>query len=230
MEEIWKYQKNSLGAFLLPVIPLVLGVGLAAALFSGAYTTFKQVALAVIVAPLAFAGGIALIRSSIRENKELRQQLEELEKSGGMQQLTADFQSARQMMKGKLRPGNQYIFRKHRAKLLEYTDVVQVYQKIMKKNFVETSRNLNAVLKNKDTIVLCELKSGGRSDEEMKQIIVHMCLHNPGILVGFKNPSRLDLASSAGQPARNPAVRFCPNCGKQLTGGEKFCSGCGRQL
>lgn len=159
----------------------------------------------------------------IKENQNLSRQLEELQNSGRMPLTAVEFQSARQMMKDKLRLGTKHIFRKHGGSLLQYTDIVQVYQQITKKNFMETNRSLKAVLADKKTIDLCTLKTGGRSDEDMKEIIVFLCMMNPAILVGYKNPSRLNIAPAAQSPAQNARGKSCPSCGKPLSAGEKFC-------
>lgn len=225
MEEIQNYQKNSVGTYILFAVMTLIGL----AALVGMFFMENKIAAAIIGIIIGGGGGVSLL-STVKEDTKLRQELEALQSTGAMPQLIAEFQSARQMMNDKIRLGNQHIFRKHGGILLKYSDVVQVYQTIRRKNFAETSRTLNAVLKDKKTIVLCDLKVRGKSDEEMKEIIVHMCLRNPAILVGFKNPSRLNLGPIAQNPAPVPAAKFCPGCGKRLAQSEKFCPDCGRQV
>ena len=90
------------------------------------------------------------------------------------------------MRKGRILFGNNWIYKKGTARVITYSEIVQVYQFVQKTNFIESERMLKYVDTKGKTRTLCDLELRGRSDEELKQIIGMIYIKNPGIKVGYK--------------------------------------------
>ena len=51
---------------------------------------------------------------------------------------------------------------------------------------MEDSRHLEAVLTNGTTCILCDLKTGGKSDEDVSKIMGYIRQQNPRVHLGYK--------------------------------------------
>ncbi len=109
-----------------------------------------------------------------------------LEEQGIAAAVEADFAKAQPMRKGRILFGNNWIYKKGTARVITYSEIVQVYQFVQKTNFIESERMLKYVDTKGKTRTLCDLELRGRSDEELKQIIGMIYIKNPGIKVGYK--------------------------------------------
>lgn len=100
--------------------------------------------------------------------------------------IQADFDNARDVRGGSVKLGDKWFFMKHKHRVVAYTDVKQVYQYIQKRYFIEVERSLRYVDANGRTRTMCKLDLRGKSDEEVKQIMLAILSHNPNVKLGYK--------------------------------------------
>lgn len=110
---------------------------------------------------------------------------EKLEQDSQYWRIVEDFEKSLPMRKKTVRFGEQWIFRKGKEGFLKYEDITQVYQYIHKQNFVENERKLKYVDKAGKERTLCNLELRGKSDEEVKQMILLILNKNPDVKIGY---------------------------------------------
>ena len=130
-------------------------------------------------------GGV-IIWSCISNILELNRQFAQLEEQGRLEAIVAEFDRAEVLVKGKVRLGPNYIFGRGAGHLVRYEDIRQVYQYVKKRNFAEVVRSLKYVDRNGKTRDLCELQLRGKSDEDVKKIMVMILSKNPMVKIGYK--------------------------------------------
>ena len=79
-----------------------------------------------------------------------------------------------------------YIFGKKKGRPVSYGEIVKVYQHIHKRNFIENSRQLHAVVNGGSICTLCDLKLHGKSDEDVAKIMGYIRYKNPNVHLGYK--------------------------------------------
>ena len=79
-----------------------------------------------------------------------------------------------------------WIFIKGSGKLLEYSEIVQIYQYIHKTNFIEDERALKYRDSKGKERRLCRLELGDKSKDEMLQMIDIICRKNPTVKIGYR--------------------------------------------
>ncbi len=110
----------------------------------------------------------------------------DIETSGSLPKIEADFDGAVPVLKNKVRLGNSWIFVKGKERLLGYEDITQVYQYIHRTNFIENERALKYVDKKGKHRVLCKLELRGKSDEEVHKIVLFILSKNPNVKIGYR--------------------------------------------
>ena len=111
---------------------------------------------------------------------------DKIQKGQAVQYLMEDFQTAIPMRKNSIRLGNKWIFQRGKCKYVNYMEIRQVYQYIKKVNFVENERSLMWLDSKGTARTLCPLEIGGKSDDEMRQIILMILAKNPNIKIGYR--------------------------------------------
>ena len=159
---------------------MLLGI-LGAALF----ITF--IVFAVCGADVEYAGGLTVFPAMVLislipafKQKRFRNGLSDI-----MPEVQQDFAGAVSFRKGKLRMGNRWIYVKGKSRLLNYGNIVQVYQRVTRTYFIESERNLLCVDARGRKHKLCYLELRGKSDEEVMQIVSFILRHNPNVKVGY---------------------------------------------
>lgn len=130
--------------------------------------------------------GAVLIWSCISNAQSMNKLIAELEARGELDRIVEEFNSAEVLVKGKVRLGPNYIFGKGAGHLVRYENIRQVYQYVKKRNFSEVVRSLKYVDQNGKTRDLCELQLRGKSDEDVKKIMLAILAKNPMVKIGYK--------------------------------------------
>lgn len=134
---------------------------------------------------IAAMGGV-IIWAAFSNMRELNNQFRELENAGKLDRIVEEFNRAEVLVKDKVRLGQNYIFGKGSGRLVRYEEIRQVYQYIKKRNFVEVVRSLKYVDNQGKTRDLCQLQLRGKSDEDVKKIVVAILSKNPMVKIGYK--------------------------------------------
>lgn len=185
-EDLIKYIKKSQFQLLpLGVVFVLAGVFMLALAINTAGTDDYSF-VGVLLSLLFLGTGIATIWYGISSSKKFQTYIQEMESSGKLQLLLADFSRSCSMIGDNVRVGEKYIFGKKKGRPVSYNDISKVYQNIHKTNFVEDSRYLEAVLTNGTTCILCDLKTGGKSDEDVSKIMGYIRQQNPRVHLGYK--------------------------------------------
>lgn len=143
-------------------------------------------ALGIVFTLVAGAVSAILIRSAVLSSKKFTDYIRNAETSGEMGIILGDFSQSYSMVKDNIRLGRRYIFGKKQGRPVKYSEITKVYQSIHKTNFVEDSRQLNAVLSDGETRTLCNLMIRGKSDEDLARIMGFIQHQNPGVHLGYK--------------------------------------------
>ncbi len=130
-------------------------------------------------------GGV-VIWSCISNIRSLNRQFAELEAQGQLERIVEEFNRAEVLVKGKVRLGPNYIFGRGAGHLVRYENIRQIYQYVKKRNFVEVVRSLKYVDQDGKTRDLCELQLKGKSDEDVKKILLAILAKNPMVKIGYK--------------------------------------------
>lgn len=109
-----------------------------------------------------------------------------LEESGEYAQILADFQSAMPVLGDKVRLGYRHIYVKGKRKFVSYSDICKLYQYVHKTNFIENQRQLHYLDPKGKKKVLCDLKLGGKSDQDVLKIMTYVRAKNPSVHLGYK--------------------------------------------
>ncbi|MBQ9045253.1 MAG: hypothetical protein IJ112_04840 [Oscillospiraceae bacterium] len=126
---------------------------------------------------------------AVREQSAYRNWVRSAESSGALTGYLEDFRAAEQVANGNIRFGRQYLYARNAEKVIAYGDVLQVYQRVHKTNFVESSRNITAVVRDGDKtkeVALCQLALRGMGDEVVRDVVGRLLYRNPSIKVGYK--------------------------------------------
>lgn len=86
-----------------------------------------------------------------------------------------------------LRLGEDYLFPFGRGTILQYSDIVKVYQEIHRTNGVKDRRSIKAELTDEKNITLCNIalfKEPG--DQRLTDIVGLLLQKNPGIHIGYR--------------------------------------------
>ncbi len=140
--------------------------------------------LTYLVGLFLIAMGVYMVYCWFRDKKQMDRQMETWRSTGALQSLLAEFQQSGPVFKDTLRLGQTHLFPKGTGKILTYGQLAQVYQYIHKRNFVESSRELRAVVAGKE-ITLAKLPLKGKGDEDLKKVVGFLLMKNPGIHVGY---------------------------------------------
>ncbi len=159
--------------YLGPVLVLLGGV-----MFVGESILTYLVGLFLIVL------GAYMVYCWFRDKKKMDQQMEVWRNTGVLLGLLAEFQQSAPVFKDTLRLGQTHLFPKGIGKILTYGELTQVYQYVLKRNFMESRRELRAVVAGKE-ITLASLPLKGKGDEDLKKVVGFLLLKNPGIHVGY---------------------------------------------
>ena len=104
--------------------------------------------------------------------------------SSDLKLIEMDFAKAIPFVKGRVRLGRTYIFTKGSGKLVAYSDIVQVYQRIHSTNHIENARDLIYVDINGKEQSLCTLRLRGKSDSEVRDMFTLIRSANPNVKIG----------------------------------------------
>ena len=127
---------------------------------------------------------IWLIWRGISYLKKYTACVQEAESSGELQAILADFSRSHSMMRDGIRLGEKYIYSKGGGYPVSYGEIESVYQAIIRRNFVESERRLNAVVSGGKVRTLCNLKLRGKSDEDVLEIMDYIQQRNPRVQLG----------------------------------------------
>lgn len=181
---MYEREKQILTEYLKPkgnVFLLVLGLIM---LFCGVMSLTVDVPL---LASLLFLGvGGMLFVLALNAIRSFPRYIQSLEESGQMQPLLLEFSQSRTVYNDNLRFGYHNLFAKGFGSVLPYSDIVRVYQYIHRTNFVEDRRELKIINRKGQELTLCQLKTRGKSDNDVRQIIGMLLYYNSSIQVGYQ--------------------------------------------
>lgn len=135
---------------------------------------------------LFFGGGAGLIWMGYSFMRDRKKMYQELEESGEIQRVLADFETALPLVNDYVRLGQFYIFGKGKSLIVRYGEIRQVYQHITRRSFVESERYLKYVDNNGKVKDLCNLQLRGKSDEDVMRIMAVIKAKNPNVKLGYK--------------------------------------------
>ena len=148
--------------------------------------THNSSTLGLLTSLFMLGMGIAFVGAGISSSKKFQAYIQEIESSGELYLLLADFSHSYSMVDDNVRIGEKYIFGKKAGRPASYNDISKVYQSVHKTNFVEDRRHLEAVLTNGKICTLCNLKTGGESDEDVSKIMGYIRYKNTSVHLGYK--------------------------------------------
>ena len=154
------------------------------------------------------------------------------QQAGNLDDVAADFAAGKAWFNDRIRTGQTALYIKGVPCLLDYDDILNLYEYIHKTNYVEDERQLIAVIKGGTKISLCKLKKNGQSNQELLLFLAFLFQKNPDVTVGYSRSKELDASTikygrqktwqcECGQ--ENPISRItCMKCGstKKAEGGE----------
>lgn len=154
--------------------------------FMGYMAIVTEPSVLGVVLSLFFAGsGILVIWSGHSSSQKFAAYIQDAESSGKLQELLNDFSHSYSMVGDNIRLGSKYIYGKKKGRPVSYNEIRKVYQYRHKTNFVEDYRQLQAVVTDGSTRVLCDLKLGGKSDEDVAKIMGFIYHQNPNVHLGY---------------------------------------------
>ena len=133
-----------------------------------------------------FVFGAIVVAADFVGQAKLRKKVDQYEQTGELNAILLDYDKGAQYMGGHTRCGDTYILAKGSGNIIKYADIIQVYQKVTKKGFAETSRMLIAVTKDGKTSKVADLKVRNKSEEDMKQIVIEIVKRNANVKLGYK--------------------------------------------
>lgn len=126
-----------------------------------------------------------LASGTIKERRGFRAKLDKMEAEHTLDELLAEFDQAEPVLHDGMRLGTRHVFPHKNGDMIPYEQIVRVYQFVKKRNFIEVSRELCAVVANeKKPRTLCSLRKK-KDEEELKRVVTMMLLKNPAIKVGY---------------------------------------------
>ncbi len=172
MEALNKFMKPRIGMIIVGAVFLLIGI-------LCVITVFSWPVLFIV----AFGGIILAV--GISEQKKYKDYIQQLTDSGEINQVIADFNGGRQMIKGALILGNTYLIGKGQGQVVRYTDICQIYQHVTRRNFVESSRKLVYVGPDGKPHDLVDLPLRDKAKDEVIQIMVIVQSKNPNVKLGY---------------------------------------------
>ena len=171
------------------VVSLVLGIFMA--VFGGWFLLFllpetDEPVVTLLMGLFIMVMGGVVIWSCISNIRSLNRDFAQLEETGRLDGILEEFEKAQVLVKGKVRLGPNHIFGKGAGHLVRYEDIRQVYQYVKKRNFAEVVRSLKYVDGSGKTRDLCQLQLRGKSDEDVKKIMLAILAKNPMVKIGYK--------------------------------------------
>lgn len=128
---------------------------------------------------------ILLIWSGHSSSQKFAAYIQDAESSGKLQELLNDFSRSYSMVGDNIRLGSKYIYGKKKGRPVSYSEIRKVYQYRHRTNFVEDYRQLQAVVNDGSTHILCDLKLRGKSDEDVAKIMGFIYHQNPNVHLGY---------------------------------------------
>lgn len=183
-EDLVKYIKVSSSPWLLVIGAVLVALGIGS-LVSGA-ELYSSPVLSTLMCLFLAGVGIWVIWADISSVRKFKAYIQQAETSGELQVLLADFSRSCSMVGDNIRLGEKYIFGKKKGRPVSYGEIVKVYQHIHKRNFIENSRQLHAVVNGGSICTLCDLKLHGKSDEDVAKIMGYIRYKNPNVHLGYK--------------------------------------------
>lgn len=183
-QNLIKYINATSNLFFIFLVPAVIGLLYILALMNEGLSAGQiLVGLALIIVGVVFFG------IGIHGKLDAMKKSQELAASAEFPWMAAEFETAQRFCSDTLRLSENYIFSKgtfpHR-----YYEIERVFQYVHQTNGIEDRRELKARYagpNNKSTeVMLCQLKTRGRSDADAMQIVSIICSKNPSVAVGYK--------------------------------------------
>ena len=172
MEELKKFMKPGIGLIIVGAIFVVLGILCAIFAFSWP-----------ILIIVAFGGIITFV--GISEQKKFKDYIQQLTGSGEINQVLADFNGGRKMIKDSLILGHTYLIGKGQGNVVRYNEIRQIYQHVTRRNFIESSRKLVYVGPDGKPHDLVDLPLRDKAKDEVIQIMVIVQSKNPNVKLGY---------------------------------------------
>lgn len=131
-------------------------------------------------------GGALLLWVGISGRNHVEKIVKEMEATGELERVLADFTGSKSFVKDKVRLGNYYIFGKKQQNIVRYEDIRQVYQSIHRRNGAETTRTLQYVNTKGQTQTLCNLQLRDKSKDDVIMIMMLIKTKNPNVKLGYQ--------------------------------------------
>lgn len=96
-----------------------------------------------------------------------------------------EFENSQSVLNNALSVGTEYMFGKGMGTIIKYKDISNIYQYVHKTNLVEDKREIRVVKVNGEEIKLCKLSLKGKSDNELKALMIFILEKNPKIKIGY---------------------------------------------
>ncbi len=172
------------GFFLLVLSILMLAGGICCITMGGSYATVSSViCFFCAVVFLVFGGSEFFI---------FRRLIRTLRESGELPMLLADFSRGKRVLNDRLILGTTWAIGRHSGYLAKYSDIESTYQNIIRNKGTEASRTLMVKRRGENAPrVLCTLLPGGKSDEELTDILVYFSERNPKIKFSYEDSIRV---------------------------------------
>ncbi len=135
-----------------------------------------------------FILGIGLIAGGIYEIVKFNNMIKSFEENGKMVTILSDFRNGTKAFDGKLIIGQKWLIGNKTGTILQYSDVVRFYQTIHKTNYIEDGRTVTAVTKDGKRVQLCNLKTRGKSSDELDYFFSFISSNYPEIALGYDGP------------------------------------------
>ena len=175
-KDLENYIQPSITGLLGYVLYLVVGIIVT-------FIGIESSGLAIIGLIIAIVNGVILY-VEIKKRKELTTKIETLNQQGYMDFVLKEFEEASSFLGNNLRLGERNIFGKHSGIILGYNSIKKIYQKIYKVNFAERKRSLCVETVDDKTYEIGKLKLEGKSDNELKEIMIFFLSKNKNIVIG----------------------------------------------
>lgn len=140
----------------------------------------------IIVFPLGIVVFAYMLYTSTKEQKLYRQYLQQLQETGELERILADFGAAQSMANDGIRLGQMYAYRKKEGKPVPYQEICRVYQHIDRRNSKETGRSLKYFDPAGKEHTLCALRTQEKSVEDVKKIAAFLQSKNPNVKFGYE--------------------------------------------
>ena len=135
-----------------------------------------------------FILGVGLIVGGIYEIVKFNNMIKSFEENGKMVTILSDFRNGTKAFDGKLIIGQTWLIGNKTGTILQYSDVVRFYQTIHKTNYIEDGRTVTAVTKDGKRVQLCNLKTRGKSSDELDYFFSFISSNYPEIALGYDGP------------------------------------------